>query len=139
MFNSLSSGEQGDTDSMSSPPKKRGRGRPPAGGGRGTESDSGTGGSSSSRNEKLMRKCVDILIKYKDSDGRVLSEPFVQLPTRKELPDYYEVRLFVSFDYPRAQNTSTCTSFYLRRFRSPWTLNASRCVPVLEIEALNTV
>merc|ERR1712241_685164 len=27
----------------------------------------------------------------KDEDSRVLSEPFMKLPTRKELPDYYEV------------------------------------------------
>merc|ERR1712024_380333 len=26
-----------------------------------------------------------------DSDGRILSEPFYKLPSRKELPDYYEV------------------------------------------------
>ena len=31
------------------------------------------------------------LSRYKDEDGRVLSEPFMKLPTRKELPDYYEV------------------------------------------------
>ena len=24
-------------------------------------------------------------------DGRVLSDPFIKLPTRRELPDYYEV------------------------------------------------
>merc|ERR1712083_601124 len=28
---------------------------------------------------------------YQDSDGRMLSEPFYQLPSRKELPDYYEI------------------------------------------------
>ncbi|CAH8618104.1 unnamed protein product [Heterobilharzia americana] len=28
---------------------------------------------------------------YKDKDQRILSEPFMKLPTRKELPDYYEV------------------------------------------------
>lgn len=44
-----------------------------------------------------MRKCVEILIKYKDSDGRVLSDPFVQLPTRKELPDYYEVCFYTFY------------------------------------------
>ena len=31
------------------------------------------------------------MYRYKDEDGRVLSEPFMKLPTRKELPDYYEV------------------------------------------------
>jgi hypothetical protein len=25
------------------------------------------------------------------SDGRVLSEPFMKLPSRRELPDYYEI------------------------------------------------
>merc|ERR1712227_520515 len=34
---------------------------------------------------------MEIVIRYKDEDGRVLSEPFMKLPTRKELPDYYEV------------------------------------------------
>merc|ERR1712203_443047 len=38
-----------------------------------------------------MRKLMEIVIRYKDEDGRVLSEPFMKLPTRKELPDYYEV------------------------------------------------
>ena len=34
---------------------------------------------------------MEIVIKYKDEDQRVLSEPFIKLPTPKELPDYYEV------------------------------------------------
>ena len=38
-----------------------------------------------------MKKLMEIVIRYKDEDGRVLSEPFMKLPTRKELPDYYEV------------------------------------------------
>ena len=37
---------------------------------------------------KFLLKCV---VQYQDSDGRVLSEPFMQLPTRRELPDYYEI------------------------------------------------
>lgn len=40
---------------------------------------------------KMMKKLIDIVIQYKDSDERVLSEPFLVLPSRKELPDYYEV------------------------------------------------
>lgn len=40
---------------------------------------------------KQMRKLIDIVINYKDSDGRVLSEAFLQLPSKRELPDYYEV------------------------------------------------
>ena len=38
-----------------------------------------------------MRKLLEIVIQYEDQDGRVLSDPFMKLPTRKELPDYYEV------------------------------------------------
>lgn len=38
-----------------------------------------------------MRKLMDIVIQYKDQDERVLSEPFMKLPTKKELPDYYEI------------------------------------------------
>lgn len=30
-------------------------------------------------------------MKYTDADGRILSQPFMKLPTRKELPDYYDV------------------------------------------------
>ena len=44
--------------------------------------------------EKLMKQMkflVNCVLKYKDTDGRVLSEPFQQLPTKRELPDYYEI------------------------------------------------
>ena len=45
--------------------------------------------------KKKMRKLMDIIIKYEDNqdggDGRILSLPFMKLPTRKELPDYYKV------------------------------------------------
>lgn len=41
---------------------------------------------------KKMKKTVDAVIKYKDSaTGRQLSEVFIQLPSRKELPEYYEL------------------------------------------------
>uniref|UniRef100_A0A672MPH8 Transcription activator BRG1-like n=1 Tax=Sinocyclocheilus grahami TaxID=75366 RepID=A0A672MPH8_SINGR len=40
---------------------------------------------------KKMKKVVDAVIKYKDGNGRQLSEVFVQLPSRKELPEYYEL------------------------------------------------
>lgn len=43
------------------------------------------------RLQKTMRKLMDIVIQYKDQDERVLSEPFMKLPTKKELPDYYEI------------------------------------------------
>uniref|UniRef100_A0A7N8XDK7 Transcription activator BRG1-like n=1 Tax=Mastacembelus armatus TaxID=205130 RepID=A0A7N8XDK7_9TELE len=40
---------------------------------------------------KKMKKIVDAVIKYKDRYGRQLSEVFIQLPSRKELPEYYEL------------------------------------------------
>merc|ERR1739844_859790 len=40
---------------------------------------------------KKMKKLIDAVGGYEDSDGRILSEPFYKLPSRKELPDYYEV------------------------------------------------
>ena len=43
--------------------------------------------------QNKMKKLMEIVIQYKDQDGsdRVLSDPFMKLPTRKELPDYYDV------------------------------------------------
>uniref|UniRef100_A0A671R2P6 Probable global transcription activator SNF2L2 n=1 Tax=Sinocyclocheilus anshuiensis TaxID=1608454 RepID=A0A671R2P6_9TELE len=40
---------------------------------------------------KQMNAIVDTVINYKDASGRQLSEVFVQLPSRKELPEYYEL------------------------------------------------
>merc|ERR1712029_403078 len=40
---------------------------------------------------KKMKKLIDAVVGYEASDGRILSEPFYKLPSRKELPDYYEV------------------------------------------------
>ena len=40
---------------------------------------------------KTMKKLIDVIIGYRDNDGRVLSEPFMKIPSKKELPDYYEV------------------------------------------------
>jgi len=40
---------------------------------------------------KKMKKLIEVVNEYQDADGRVLSEPFYQLPSRKELPDYYEI------------------------------------------------
>ncbi|KAI5642437.1 bromodomain-containing protein [Phthorimaea operculella] len=39
------------------------------------------------RLKSIMKKVVD----YTDDGGRVLSEPFMKLPSRRELPDYYDV------------------------------------------------
>lgn len=43
------------------------------------------------KTKQHMRKVVKTVVKHTDAEGRVLSEPFMKLPSRKELPDYYEV------------------------------------------------
>ncbi|XP_070196110.1 probable global transcription activator SNF2L2 [Littorina saxatilis] len=43
------------------------------------------------RTTKMMKKLYNLVVNYKDSDGRVLSSMFMQLPSRKELPEYYEI------------------------------------------------
>ncbi|KAA3677467.1 SWI/SNF-related matrix-associated actin-dependent regulator of chromatin subfamily A member 2/4 [Paragonimus westermani] len=85
------SSEAGSTIMVTPPTVKRRRGRPPH-----SAASGGGGGSrgSTSISPKLVKKLqrlLDIVIDYKDTDQRVLSEPFMKLPTRKELPDYYEV------------------------------------------------
>jgi len=40
---------------------------------------------------KMLKRLMKIVVKYEDSDGRVLSDPFMKLPSKRELPDYYEV------------------------------------------------
>jgi len=40
--------------------------------------------------KKQMKKIMSIVMKY-EIEGRILSEPFMKLPSRRELPDYYEV------------------------------------------------
>lgn len=39
----------------------------------------------------LLTYCNIINIMYVFSDGRLLSEPFMKLPPRKDYPDYYEI------------------------------------------------
>ncbi|XP_025830418.1 ATP-dependent helicase brm isoform X3 [Agrilus planipennis] len=76
--------------------KKKGRKRRK----KGDDSDNEAGPSSKRRRgqtgndtklKKQMRKLMNIVIKYTDSDGRLLSEPFMKLPPRKDYPDYYEI------------------------------------------------
>nr|XP_018898267.1 PREDICTED: ATP-dependent helicase brm-like [Bemisia tabaci] len=44
------------------------------------------------RMKKQMHKLMTIVVEYTEpQDSRVLSEPFMKLPSRRELPDYYEV------------------------------------------------
>merc|ERR1711997_371455 len=90
-------GDDYDDDEDTTPTKKK------RGGGKkrrkGYDSDEDEGFDGRKRKKKIsfkklqkkMRKLMEIVIRYKDEDGRVLSEPFMKLPTRKELPDYYEV------------------------------------------------
>ena len=80
------------------PPVKRKRGRPAASASNTPSSKSAgrpsSGASNSPSSAKLalqMRTLIDCLLNYSDRSGRVLSEPFLQLPTRRELPDYYEI------------------------------------------------
>ncbi|XP_046697235.1 probable global transcription activator SNF2L2 isoform X1 [Silurus meridionalis] len=40
---------------------------------------------------KQMSTIIETVINYKDGSGRQLSEVFIQLPSRKELPEYYEL------------------------------------------------
>uniref|UniRef100_A0AAQ6A7A7 SWI/SNF related, matrix associated, actin dependent regulator of chromatin, subfamily a, member 2 n=1 Tax=Amphiprion ocellaris TaxID=80972 RepID=A0AAQ6A7A7_AMPOC len=67
-------------DEGSSKAKKR-RGRPPA------EKFS----PNPPKLTKQMNTIIDTVINYRDGSGRQLSEVFVQLPSRKELPEYYEL------------------------------------------------
>ncbi|KAJ9588656.1 hypothetical protein L9F63_018045, partial [Diploptera punctata] len=63
------------------PPKKR-RGRPPL---------DKTIIPSISKHKKQMKKLMTIVIKYTDRDGRILSGPFMKLPSKQELPHYYNI------------------------------------------------
>lgn len=63
-----------------------------------SDSEMGVGGKRKFRNQngdtklkKQMRKLMAIVTKYTDSDGRLLSEPFMKLPAKKDYPDYYEI------------------------------------------------
>ncbi|CAF1187630.1 unnamed protein product [Rotaria sordida] len=41
---------------------------------------------------KQMQTLLDFVIKYRDNDdNRILSKPFMRLPTQKELPEYYDM------------------------------------------------
>jgi SWI/SNF-related matrix-associated actin-dependent regulator of chromatin subfamily A member 2/4 len=48
-------------------------------------------GTTDRKTKRQMRKVLNVVVKYADPEGRVLSDPFMKLPSRKELPDYYEV------------------------------------------------
>ncbi|KAK6636841.1 hypothetical protein RUM43_010505 [Polyplax serrata] len=44
-----------------------------------------------SRLKKHMKSLMNLVVKYADSDGRILSEPFMKLPSKNKLPDYYDI------------------------------------------------
>ncbi|XP_076275469.1 ATP-dependent helicase brm-like isoform X2 [Rhynchophorus ferrugineus] len=92
--------ETDEEDEEEEPKRRKGRKRRR----RGDDSDSDAGPSisikrktktrSSIEDNKLkrqMKKLMSIVTKYTDSDGRLLSEPFMKLPPRKDYPDYYEI------------------------------------------------
>lgn len=108
--------EDGNFDELEEKSKTKGRGRKSKGGG-GDSSKSGgkrkrgrDEDDKDARNKKRgrpaleklspnpprlvlrMKKIMKIVIDFKDdADDRILSEPFMKLPPRRDLPDYYEV------------------------------------------------
>lgn len=41
--------------------------------------------------KKQMHRVMVAVIQYTDAEGRTLSDPFMKLPSRQKLPDYYEI------------------------------------------------
>lgn len=39
----------------------------------------------------LAHAMIAVLLNYEDSEGRNIAEPFVQLPSKRDLPDYYDM------------------------------------------------
>lgn len=44
-----------------------------------------------SKVKKQMHRVMVAVIQYTDAEGRTLSDPFMKLPSRQKLPDYYEI------------------------------------------------
>uniref|UniRef100_T1ITD1 Very low-density lipoprotein receptor n=1 Tax=Strigamia maritima TaxID=126957 RepID=T1ITD1_STRMM len=63
-------------------PKKK-RGRPP--------SEKTASHQNPPKLVRQMKKLYHVVVKYKDSDGRVLGSDFKQLPSKRDLPDYYDL------------------------------------------------
>ncbi|KAI8429647.1 hypothetical protein MSG28_000228 [Choristoneura fumiferana] len=85
--------EEDDDDEVLDKKRKKGRKRR-----RQEESDEEETSSSKKKNKsessqlkKLLKGIMKKVIDFTDEAGRVLSEPFMKLPSRRELPDYYEV------------------------------------------------
>eukprot|EP00794_Sanderia_malayensis_P007888 gene7887-8741_t len=73
--------EEGESSTADIKPPKRKRGRPPAAKLEPNPADL----------TKKMKTLMKLVTKYTDSENRILAEPFISLPTRKELPDYYQL------------------------------------------------
>ncbi|RUS85614.1 hypothetical protein EGW08_006626 [Elysia chlorotica] len=71
----------GFDDSGVEPKEKKRRGRPPL------EKHQ----PNPPRLTRVMKKLYNIVVNYKDSDDRLLSSLFMQLPSRKLMPEYYEI------------------------------------------------
>ncbi|XP_001607169.1 ATP-dependent helicase brm isoform X2 [Nasonia vitripennis] len=65
--------KKGEEDDDSAPKKRRGAGIDP-------------------KLKRTMKKLISVVANYTDStDGRALSEHFIELPSRRDFPDYYEI------------------------------------------------
>lgn len=88
------SGGGGGSDPKSKQKRKRGRPSAAALAASGRKGNANASVLDEKQQSKLtakMKFLIKFVLQYQDSDGRVLSEPFLQLPTRRELPDYYEI------------------------------------------------
>ena len=103
-------GNDSDEDSTSSP-RKRKRGRPSRASQAAAASSSGKSGELGAEGGGVvtppavleqMIMLVDKLLAFEDEEGRVLSRPFKRLPTKADLPDYYEV-ITKPMDFRRIQ------------------------------------
>ncbi|XP_033227559.1 ATP-dependent helicase brm isoform X2 [Belonocnema kinseyi] len=66
--------KKGEEDDEPTPKKRRG------------------GSGSDSKAKRIMKKIVVAIVNHTDeTSGRLLSEPFMKLPSRRELPDYYDI------------------------------------------------
>merc|ERR1719232_1103803 len=41
--------------------------------------------------QEQMNELIDFIMTYRDADGRELAKPFIKLPSKNELPDYYNL------------------------------------------------
>ncbi|KAL1244753.1 putative global transcription activator SNF2L2 [Trichinella spiralis] len=56
--------------------------------------------------QNLMNQIVEDTVQYRTNEGRQLSEHFMQLPSRRELPDYYEL-IAIPVDFKKIRKKLT--------------------------------